>query len=64
MYLIKSGLYEVSFDRGNDSGKSKKRYLQQGDHFGEIGLVYGCKRTANVESKNYGQIGKLTQSTY
>lgn len=36
--------------------------MYDGDHFGEIGLIYGLKRTATVSSKNYGSLACLTQS--
>lgn len=36
--------------------------LKLGDHFGEIGLIYGCKRTATIQSENYGQLALLTKS--
>ena len=60
MYFIRSGIYSVSFDpptkslsyKKKDNQKQneskKKPMLKLGDHFGEIGLIYECKRTATV----------------
>jgi len=63
MYFIRTGDFEVSIESGlKKSGKNKvarKKYLYDGDHFGEIGLIYGCKRTATVKSNNYGSLAKL-----
>ena len=42
----------------------KKKFLYDGDHFGEIGLIYGCNRTATVKSNNYGSLAKLTNDGY
>ena len=33
-----------------------------GDHFGEITLIYQCKRTATVISRNYNSLARLTYS--
>lgn len=72
MYFIRSGIYSVSFNppsksQGLDTDKNnennqKPKTLKLGDHFGEIGLIYGCKRTATVQSENYGQLALLTKS--
>lgn len=56
MYLIAKGACEVTFldERGiapkpKEGDKSNKsRTLRHSDYFGEISMVYGCKRTANV----------------
>jgi CRP-like cAMP-binding protein len=38
--------------------------LEEGDHFGEIQLVYGCRRTATVISRNYNTLAKMIQARY
>ena len=35
------------------------RLLVEGDHFGEISLVYRCNRTASVVSRNYNTMARL-----
>ncbi len=40
----------------SEDGKVKRRYVRSlpvGAMFGEIGVVFQCKRTASVVSKNY-----------
>lgn len=34
--------------------------MGEGAHFGEISLIYGCKRTATVISSNYCTLASLT----
>ena len=40
------------------------RLLTQGDHFGDIGLLYKCKRTCSVISRNYNTLASLTYDRY
>lgn len=35
-----------------------------GDHFGEISLIYKCKRSATVISTNYNTFAKLKESAF
>ena len=53
MYFIAKGKYDVyvkknhiaSLSKYSDDSKIKPdRSLQDGEHFGEIGLIYNCKR--------------------
>ena len=64
MYFIKVGIYSVSFkppskgynldQKENEVALSQEKKLKVGDHFGEIGLIYGSRRTATIKSENYG----------
>ena len=38
--------------------------LIDGDHFGEIGMIFECKRTATVRSENYGSLAMLKKSDF
>ena len=74
MYFVAKGKYDVYIKTNH--GVSVKKYspdmrrekpdriLQDGDHFGEIGLIYNCKRTATVESSNYGTLALLSKANY
>jgi CRP-like cAMP-binding protein len=74
MYFIANGRFDVFVKKnhivaaGNGSDKSSKDKgvcsLSEGDHFGEIGLIYGCRRTASVQSTNYGTLAMLTRSNF
>ena len=64
MFFIISGCYKVHtgmFAIGNkyddfnqqkkDDGIVKKRkILEAGDHFGEVSLIFGCRRTSTVKA--------------
>lgn len=68
MYLIAKGACEVSFlDERNNKGKDDSksvRTLRHSDYFGEISMVYGCKRTANVQSTKYSTLAMLSYEHY
>ena len=35
------------------------KLLVEGEHIGEIGLIYNCKRTATVVSRNYNVMARF-----
>ena len=55
MYLIAKGRCQVEVtDRFKERWEDKiVRMLQPGDHFGEVGMMYGCRRTATVKAYDY-----------
>jgi CRP-like cAMP-binding protein len=69
MYLIRTGTYQVTiksnfYSGGKSQPMVETKYLYDGDHFGEIGLIYNTKRTASVISKNYGSLARLSRSGF
>ena len=40
------------------------RLLTEGDHFGEIALLYHCKRTCTVISRNYNTMARMIQPRF
>ena len=70
MYFIRKGkfLVYVRTDYLKPVGDDKKEQpvtcLIDGDHFGEIGLVHGGKRTATVKSDNYGTLAMLKKTHF
>ena len=73
MYFIRTGQFEVTIESKTNTidispagkqVKAKKQQLYNGDHFGEIGLIFNSKRTASVKSLNYGTLAKLSKAGY
>lgn len=50
----------------NEKKKLHKDFkvLRIGKYFGEISLLYGCKRTATVYSRKYTTLAKLTKTKF
>lgn len=63
LYFVQKGSCRVTVrdKRGREIGI---RMLYQGDHFGEISLMYGCKRTANIISQNYNTYAVLEPTPF
>ena len=36
------------------------KLLVEGDHFGEIGTIYQCRRTATIVSRNYNTMANIS----
>ena len=63
MYLVSKGACQVSII---DEKKNEQilKELRPGEYFGEIAMIYGCKRTATVKSLKYSTLAKLKKSDY
>ena len=65
MYFIRNGKFSVNIktDHLNPSPLSfdapKPKQLIDGDHFGEIGMLFECRRSATVTSEQYGRLALL-----
>ena len=70
MYFIRNGKFSVTVKTDYISPETEDNqpelvsYLIDGDMFGEISLLYNCKRTATVRSENYGNLALLKQSDF
>ena len=40
------------------------KLMVEGDHIGEIGIIYKCKRTASVVSRNYNVMSRLGKHNF
>lgn len=64
MYYIGKGDCEVRVRDERGREHEQIRLLIEGDHFGEISLIYKCKRSASVISRNYNTLAKMTGDRY
>lgn len=64
MYFVAKGEFKVFVQPQIHAIPVKVRKLQVGDHFGEISMLYKCKRTATVTSSKYGTLGFITRTGY
>ena len=70
MYFIRNGKFSVHvkvehlivIDQENQP--KPVTHLIDGDHFGEIGMIFDSKRTATVRSENYGTLAILKMSQF
>jgi len=58
MFLIASGVFDADVD-----GR-RVRTMHQGDHFGEIGLLFGVPRTATVRCVQAGGLWRLRREDF
>ena len=58
MFLIRSGVFEAAVD-----GK-RIRTMHQGDHFGEIALLFEAPRTATVRCLEAGTLWRLNREDF
>lgn len=61
MYFIAKGECSVSIRDYKKREHKNFKILKPGDHFGEISLLYGTRRTATVTSRNYSTLGKISK---
>jgi len=64
MYFISKGDCAVTVVDQDGNTEIIERLLTKGDHFGEIGLIYKCRRTASVISRNYNTMARIAYSHY
>ena len=66
IYFIAKGKCDVIIkDKFQDRFEEKVvRTLEPGQHFGEISMLYKCKRSASVISKNYCTCAKINRANY
>jgi CRP-like cAMP-binding protein len=64
MYLVAKGECVVNIKDANTKQVKGSRILTTSDYFGEISLIYGCRRTASVVSRKYTTLAKITRAKF
>ena len=63
LYYVGKGDCKVTV-RNNRGKEVVVQKLLEGQHFGEIGLIYGCERTATVYSMNYNTFAVMAPNLF
>lgn len=61
MYFIAKGDCAVTIRDERKIERPSKKVLKEGDHFGEISMIYKCRRSASVISRNYNTMALLKE---
>ena len=64
MYFIAQGDCTVDILDPNGATHTAIRVLIEGDHFGEVSLLYQCKRTASVNARGFNTMAGLNIRRY
>lgn len=64
IYFIANGEAVVNIHDTKKESFNNFRALTDGHHFGEIGVVYNCKRTASVLVRTYSTLARLSKINY
>ena len=64
MYFISKGDCIVNVKDRFETTHVAHRLLVEGDHFGEIALIYNCKRTVSVISRNFNTMASLNKTNF
>jgi CRP-like cAMP-binding protein len=64
MFFIIQGDCVLNIIEDNLKSYDAVKVMVEGDHIGEIGLIYRCKRTASVISRNYNTLARLGKERY
>lgn len=64
IYIVAKGAALVSIKDSASQSYENFRRVVPGEHFGEIGVIYGCPRTATVTSEGYSTYAQLPKENY
>lgn len=64
MYFIAKGDCSVNVRDEKKNEHFGFRILKEGDHFGEISMIFKCRRSATVVSRNYNTMAMLTEESF
>lgn len=64
MYMIAKGECIVNIRDENNKMIKKYKILLTSDYFGEISMIYGCRRTATITSKKYTTLACLPRAKF
>ena len=63
-YFVGKGSCKVTVRNPKGKEITVNPVLGEGEHFGEIALIYNCERTATVYSMNYNTFATMKEELY
>ena len=64
MYFIAKGEVSIHIVETFKNKKTILKNLRVGSYFGEIAMIYGCKRTSEALSEKYSTLAKLSKTKF
>ena len=64
MFFIQNGDCVIQIRDHNNRVVNPPQLLISGTHFGEIGIIYKCKRKCTISSRNYSTLARLTKEQF
>jgi signal-transduction protein with cAMP-binding, CBS, and nucleotidyltransferase domain len=64
MYFIAKGDCIVYIKEDSKLDPPVQKVLREGDHLGEISMIYKCQRSATIISRNYNTMAKLSEISF
>ena len=64
LYFISTGDCSVNIIDHKGESHIAYKLLVEGDHFGEISLLYGCNAQASIVSLSYNNIAQLSKRRF
>lgn len=66
MYIIAKGECTVTVldEENRELDDSHRKIIRSGEYFGEISLIYKCRRTCTVVSRKYSTLAKLNHEKF
>jgi CRP-like cAMP-binding protein len=64
MYFIAKGDCIINVKEDKKVDPPVLKILKEGDHLGEISMIYKCQRSATVISRNYNTMAKLSENAF
>ena len=64
VYIVESGTYEVFLEQVANGTQSVHAYTEPGDSFGELAVMYSCRRAATVRCVQGGKLWGLDRASY
>ena len=64
MFDMKNKKAEIDAAAGIKVEKNPSKKLHKGDFFGELAILFGCKRTSTVKAMQYSQCAHISSKDF